>query len=574
MEYVIEPTKTNAGTRVIPMTKEVTEMFRAIIQDRPEYKVEKVVGGYTGFLFLDKNGMPLVAMRDNFLIEGINCKVDTFGAECIEVNRYYGKNNAAKDVKAHHYIISFAPEDNITMQEAMDFGKQYVEKFLPGHQAILAVHPDGHNGTGNVHVHIVINSVRKYEGNKERWQDKPCEYRQGCKHKSTGKFMHAAKRWVMRECMVKRYNQVNLLTRSDGNNYWVEKRGKEANPDFKTDKDMIRERLDALIQHAESLNHMIYYLEHVEDWQIRETNKTISFRMPHMKKSIRGKSLGERYDKDALEKRIAEALTVKEEMIKAEQETMREEKHEVAEEQSLVKMPIEEFVQEAEMPLDPDYMDELAQLQSRFICLRYEYQYNLDKISNLDYEHRYKNPDYATYQANMARILDKSSYINQWTKELSKCGLFQKDLKKMYKEQIETASAEVKRIEEENKRILSKAGCYSESELLVKQQSYNLDWSLCNTLAERNWSIKAEREGIIQKYAELVRGAYGILNNDGFGNNNQVEHIAEQKAKVVLQEMHGKDFSEYGFRDACIKVGTQLQSADKDRSYERGVRIR
>ena len=55
MEYVIKPTKTNAGTRVIPMTKEVTEMFRAIIQDRPEYKVEKVVGGYTGFLFLDKN---------------------------------------------------------------------------------------------------------------------------------------------------------------------------------------------------------------------------------------------------------------------------------------------------------------------------------------------------------------------------------------------------------------------------------------------------------------------------------------------------------------------------------------
>ena len=62
-EYVIEPTKTNAGTRVIPMTKEVTEMFRAIIQDRPEYKVEKVVGGYTGFLFLDKNGMSMVAMH-------------------------------------------------------------------------------------------------------------------------------------------------------------------------------------------------------------------------------------------------------------------------------------------------------------------------------------------------------------------------------------------------------------------------------------------------------------------------------------------------------------------------------
>ena len=328
-----------------------------------------------------------------------------------------------------------------------------------------------------------------------------------------------------------------------------------------------------------------------------------------MKKFISGKSLGESYDKAALEKRITETIALKEEELRAEQEVMHEETLAVAEEQVFVEMLEEEFVTDVlektvameepvyemiETILEDEYsvteksksvqrdatskklnyMELLAELQSQFVCLQYEYQYNLDKISDLDYKHRYKNLDYATYQANMARILDKSSYINQWTKELSKCGLFQKDLKKMYKEQIETASAEVKRIEEENKRILSKAGCYSESELLVKQQSYNLNWSLCNTLAERNRSIKAEREGIIQKYAELVRGAYGILNNDGFGNNNQVEHIAEQKAKVVLQEMHGKDFSEYGFWDACIKVGTQLQSADKDRSYERGVRIR
>ena len=45
------------------MTNEVTEMFRAIIEDRPDYKVEKVIDGYTGFLFLDKDGMPLVSMH-------------------------------------------------------------------------------------------------------------------------------------------------------------------------------------------------------------------------------------------------------------------------------------------------------------------------------------------------------------------------------------------------------------------------------------------------------------------------------------------------------------------------------
>lgn len=62
-EYVIEPTKTNAGTRVIPITDEVAEMFRVIIEDRPKYKTEKIVAGYSGFLFLDKDGMPLVAMH-------------------------------------------------------------------------------------------------------------------------------------------------------------------------------------------------------------------------------------------------------------------------------------------------------------------------------------------------------------------------------------------------------------------------------------------------------------------------------------------------------------------------------
>ena len=151
-----------------------------------------------------------------------------------------------------------------------------------------------------------------------------------------------------------------------------------------------------------------------------------------------------------------------------------------------------ESVQEVTTSQEPDYMELLAELQSRFICLQYEFQYNLDKISDFDYEHRYRNPKYITYQSNVSRIMDKSSYINQWTAELAKLGLFQKDLKKMYKAQIETATSEVKRIEEENKRILNKAGCRSESELYAKQQAYDKDWSLCNTLAERNRSIKEE----------------------------------------------------------------------------------
>lgn len=142
------------------------------------------------------------------------------------------------------------------------------------------------------------------------------------------------------------------------------------------------------------------------------------------------------------------------------------------------------------------------------------------------------------------------------------------------KEQIEAATIEVKRIEEENERILDKAGCRSESELYAKQQAYDKNWSLCNTLAERNRSIKEECEGITLEYAQLFRGAEGVLNSEGFGNNKQVDDIAEKKAKAILKDMHGKDFSEYGFRDACIKAEMKLQNVDKDRSYERGIRIR
>ena len=63
MEYVIEATKTEAGTRMVPMTKEVAECFRRILANRKKPKVEPMIDGYTGFLFLDKNEMPTVALH-------------------------------------------------------------------------------------------------------------------------------------------------------------------------------------------------------------------------------------------------------------------------------------------------------------------------------------------------------------------------------------------------------------------------------------------------------------------------------------------------------------------------------
>lgn len=137
---------------------------------------------YTNKPILDGKGR--IMERENYLIDGVNCDVDSFGAECIETNRFYGKNNSVNDVKAHHYIISFEPEDDITMEQAMEFGKKWLAEFAPGHQAVVAVHPDGHNNSRNMHIHMVINSVRKFPGRKSIWHDKPCEWKQCCKHKS------------------------------------------------------------------------------------------------------------------------------------------------------------------------------------------------------------------------------------------------------------------------------------------------------------------------------------------------------------------------------------------------------
>lgn len=63
MQYIIEPPKTEAGIRVIPMQKEVCECFKRIIQNRRKPKVEPMVGGKVGFLYLDKNEMPMVALH-------------------------------------------------------------------------------------------------------------------------------------------------------------------------------------------------------------------------------------------------------------------------------------------------------------------------------------------------------------------------------------------------------------------------------------------------------------------------------------------------------------------------------
>ena len=266
---------------------------------------------YTNKPILDGKGR--IMERENYLIDGVNCDVDSFGAECIETNRFYGKNNSVNDVKAHHYIISFEPEDDITMEQAMEFGKKWLAEFAPGHQAVVAVHPDGHNNSRNMHIHMVINSVRKFPGRKSIWHDKPCEWKQGCKHKSTGKMMHHAKKWVMDKCMRLGYEQVDLLAKKHTDNYWVEKRLMENNASdgvgITSNKELIRNTIDKILPTVKSFEQLVEVLQWLYKWKIRVTDKTVTFALPNMKKGIRGNKLGDGYGKAELVKRIEECVS-------------------------------------------------------------------------------------------------------------------------------------------------------------------------------------------------------------------------------------------------------------------------
>ena len=96
-------------------------------------------------------------------------------------NLRYGKNQKREDVKSQHYIISFDPRDGLdnglTVDKAQELGERFCQEQFPGHQAIICTHPDGHNQSGNIHVHIVINSLRIENVPLLPYMDRPADTR-------------------------------------------------------------------------------------------------------------------------------------------------------------------------------------------------------------------------------------------------------------------------------------------------------------------------------------------------------------------------------------------------------------
>ena len=186
---------------------------------------------FTGKQLLDEQGKP--KLRDSYLLDTLECGDFSFATACLLANRKYGKNTQRDDIKSHQYIISFDPRDaadnGLTMEKAQALGLKFCEENFSGHPAIVCTHPDGHNHSGNIHVHIVIGSVRTREVERKPYMQKPRDWREGMKHSSTAQTMRHLRVEVMELCEGAELYQIDLLNGSKERvseaEYWVRRRG-------------------------------------------------------------------------------------------------------------------------------------------------------------------------------------------------------------------------------------------------------------------------------------------------------------------------------------------------------------
>ena len=276
---------------------------------------------------LDKNGR--LVLRDDYRISSLNCGGEDFAIACMRSNLKYGKNQKREDVKSHHYIISFDPRDatdnGLTVDRAQQLGEQFCKEHFPGHQALVCTHPDGHNHSGNIHVHIVINSLRIAEVPLLPYMERPADTKEGCKHRCTDAAMEYFKAEVMEMCHRENLYQIDLLhgskNRVTEREYWAKRKGQAAldkenaslaatgKPPkvtkFETDKEKLRRTIRAALSSAISFEDFSGKLLQ-QGVTVKESRGRLSYLTPDRTKPITARKLGDDFDRAA----VLEALTI------------------------------------------------------------------------------------------------------------------------------------------------------------------------------------------------------------------------------------------------------------------------
>ena len=267
---------------------------------------------------LDENGR--LILREDYRISTLNCGEEDFAVACMRSNMKYGKNQKREDVKSHHYIISFDPRDGtdngLTVDRAQQLGEEFCKTHFRGHQALVCTHPDGHNHSGNIHVHIVINSLRIEEVPLLPYMDRPADTRQGCKHRCTDAAMEYFKSEVMEMCHRENLYQIDLLhgsaNRVTEREYWARKKGQAALDErnaeitaagltprttkFETDKERLRQTLRKALDTSTTFEQFSALLLR-QGITVKESRGRLSYLTPDRTKAITARKLGDDFDR-------------------------------------------------------------------------------------------------------------------------------------------------------------------------------------------------------------------------------------------------------------------------------------
>ena len=271
---------------------------------------------------LDENNRPI--LREEYYIDGILCKPEGFARACKKTNERFRKNQKKGEIKSHHYILSFDPKDKedngLTAKEAQRMGMEFAAKNFPGHQALVCTHTDGHNGSGNIHVHIVINSVRAVDAERQDFMERLCDSKAGNKHHLTKDYLKHLKMQVMKMCRERQLYQVDLLNpaadRITEPEYFAERRGQEKlnkrnaeisaagltprTTKFETRKETLRKQISEIAETAKSFSEFEKALFEKYGISVRDKRGRFSYKLPDREKPISARSLGTSYDRDYL----------------------------------------------------------------------------------------------------------------------------------------------------------------------------------------------------------------------------------------------------------------------------------
>ena len=270
---------------------------------------------------LDENGR--LIPREDYRLSTLNCGGEDFAVACMRSNLRYEKNQRREDVKSHHYIISFDPRDGpdngLTVDRAQALGEQFCKEHFPGHQALVCTHPDGHNHSGNIHVHIVINSLRIEEVPFLPYMDRPADTKAGCKHRCTDAALRYFKSEVMEMCHREGLYQIDLLNGSKNRvtdrEYWAQKKGQAAldkqnapmiaggitprQTKFETNKEKLRQTIRKALATAASFDEFSSLLLQ-EGVTVKESRGRLSYLTPDRTKPITARKLGDDFDRAAV----------------------------------------------------------------------------------------------------------------------------------------------------------------------------------------------------------------------------------------------------------------------------------